>query len=115
MTEPPPPTESPSHSSRPEVVCAKCHAANPHGANTCGACGAHLYVSCHHCGHRNERHHLRCTSCGLRLHRTFWRRVRKKVFPDAGMVRPQHVVLLVVMVLAGFLLILLIVDRKLLF
>jgi hypothetical protein len=62
------------------VVCAKCEHLNPRGRNTCGHCGAHLYVLCHSCGNRNPRSVSACTECGRRLHRSLWRRITRRLF-----------------------------------
>jgi hypothetical protein len=102
MTEPRPDQAHVPEAAQPEVACAKCHTVNPRGSNVCSQCGAHLYVTCHGCGHRNERYFVRCAHCGRRLHRSFWRRMRKKYLPDDRKVKPLYVVLLIIMVLLAY-------------
>ncbi len=93
---------------RPEalVPCAKCEEMNPGGSSRCGFCGAHLYVSCHHCGHSNQRVFSRCTHCGERLHRSLWRRWRKKLFPDRSKLTPFQLLALIIGVVVTYLIIL---------
>lgn len=76
--------------------CAKCGHLNERGLNACGECGAHLYVSCHYCGHRNERAEPQCIKCGERLHRSFLRRWWKKAMPKTALVKPVHLLMLMV-------------------
>jgi len=64
------------------LPCAKCDHVNPSESNTCEACGSHLWVSCHDCGHRNVRAEARCVECGGRLHRAWWKRVSKWFVPE---------------------------------
>lgn len=84
------------------VRCAKCEYLNPHGSNVCGRCRAHLYVNCHHCGHRNQRAFALCAHCGQHLHRSLWRRWRKKLLPDDRLVKPWQVGLLILAVLLAY-------------
>jgi len=78
-----------------ELPCAKCGHVNPPGSNTCEQCQAHLWVVCHHCGYRNRRVDPRCVECGFRLHRSLWRRLSKKFFPNRKIAAWQIVLLLI--------------------
>jgi len=77
------------------ILCAKCEHRNPPHSNVCELCEAHLYISCHACGARNERVAIHCHRCGQGLHRSRWRRWQKKLFPERHKLRPIHVVLLI--------------------
>ena len=80
------------------VACHKCEHLNPVGSRCCSLCGDHLYVTCHSCGHTNERARSRCPECGHRLHRSLWRKLRRKLLPRNTKVKPWEVGLLVVAV-----------------
>lgn len=92
----------PERKSEKEIVCAKCRHSNKSGSNTCTNCGSRLYVTCHQCGHRAERAQNRCSHCGQRLHRSAWRRLQKRLFPDQRKYQPFHFVLLFIMVYIAY-------------
>ena len=67
------------------TTCAKCGFVNPRSArNHCRKCGAHLRVTCRHCGHGNERSASECAFCGAKLHRTGWDRLVWRVHRRFG-------------------------------
>jgi len=84
------------------VQCAKCGHSNRRGPSACEECGAHLYVICHSCGHRNQRALTQCDKCGERLHRSFLRRLFKKLAPKKALVKPVHLLMLVVTVYLAY-------------
>ncbi len=108
-------TNHPDHLSKAErgLPCAKCRRLNAAAAKVCQYCGAHLFVTCPDCGHRNERALARCGSCGRRLHRSWWRRFRKRLFLKSQNVTPLQLALLVLGVLAAFGLIVLLAEFRL--
>lgn len=85
-----------------EVKCAKCGTLNSSRRNACKQCEAHLWVVCHHCGSRNPRANSRCSDCLGRLHRSLWRKFSKSLFPDRGKLKPLHIILLIIAVLAAY-------------
>ena len=87
---------------KPGVVCAKCGELNPPGKNTCSRCGARTYISCPHCGHANERAKTVCGECGRRLHRSPWRRWRKRLFGQRPKITPFQILLLLFFVLLAY-------------
>ncbi len=99
-------SESESRPTKPPgekgVLCAKCDHLNPPGSNVCDECGAHLYVSCHSCGQRNRRVDAICSHCGHHLHRSFGRRLKKKLFPNNRKIRLVEAGLLVILVLVAY-------------
>ena len=82
-----------------EILCAKpkCRKPTPRGHRRCMHCGAHLYVTCNECGHRNVRVAANCTHCGHHLHRSFWRRLAKR-YPK---IAPFHILLIAVIFALG--------------
>lgn len=62
------------------VKCAKCGRRNPHGADECSHCSAHLYVECPHCAHRNPRARRSCSECGKRLRHGLLKKLKRWVF-----------------------------------
>src|SRR5690348_1701503 len=88
--------------SKPAVRCAKCGEVNPPGTNLCVKCGARTYISCHHCGHSNERSAKQCSKCGHRLHRSLWRRWRKRLFGEHPKITPVQIILLIVFVAVAY-------------
>lgn len=107
MTENDPPARAAETGPSAEtgVVCAKCAQLNPNGRKICESCGAHLFVTCQHCGHRNQRIAPQCSHCGTRLHRSFWRRWRKKLFTDRGRLKPIHLLMMLFVALAAYVII----------
>ena len=99
-TEPKPGTEANEAGS--ELECPKCGLLNPPRSRHCESCGAHLVVRCQSCGHRNERAASHCAKCGHRLHRSVWRRWRKRMFLKNYEFAPWHVGLLIVFVALVF-------------
>jgi hypothetical protein len=91
-----------SSKSTADVKCAKCGTLNSYRRNACKQCEAHLWVVCHHCGSRNPRVSSRCSECFGRLHRSLWRKFSKAFFPDRGKLKPLHIVLLIIAVLAAY-------------
>jgi predicted amidophosphoribosyltransferase len=87
------------------VVCAKCAQLNPNGRKICESCGAHLFVTCQTCGHRNQRVAPQCSHCGTRLHRSVWRRWRKKLLTERGLLKPLQLLLILLVALAAYLII----------
>jgi hypothetical protein len=80
------------------VKCAKCEHVNAHGRNVCEACGAHLHVVCHNCGHRNSRSRTHCSECGHKLHRSWAKRlIRKVMAKDAKGLQALLLVLAIVL------------------
>jgi predicted amidophosphoribosyltransferase len=102
MTEPKVESESGETKFKQGTLCAKCDHMNPGGSNVCHVCGAHLYVSCHHCGHRNQRVMSHCAHCGERLHRSLLRRWHRKLFPKHSSLKLWHVLLLIVTVAIAY-------------
>lgn len=84
-----------------EIACAKCGQSNPHRANVCGSCGAHLHVVCHNCGHRNERSLTRCAACGHKFHRSLLSRVHRKIFGKNPKISLLQLILLLLAILFG--------------
>ncbi len=87
------------------IVCAKCEELNPAGSKLCTFCGAHLFVTCHRCGHRNQRILAQCAKCGSRLHRSARRHWYKRLFPERGKFSLVHVVLILIVTLVAYLII----------
>ena len=84
------------------VLCAKCRHSNPREANHCEKCGARLYITCHNCGHSTSRIATRCAYCGHRLHRSFWSRVRRRVFGRNSKITPFQIALLIAFVFLAY-------------
>src|SRR5262245_45000883 len=80
MTHHDPAKPDQSRRSTEGIPCAKCQHLNPAGSNTCEECKAHLWVACHHCGHRNRRIDAHCSECAGRLHRSALKPVSTKRF-----------------------------------
>jgi hypothetical protein len=72
-----------------------------------------LVVRCHGCGKRAPRAETHCPHCGQRLHRSLWRKWRKKMFLKNYGLAPWHVGLLVVVVALVFYLIVKVAEIKL--
>lgn len=89
------------------VYCARCDHQNPWEFKTCEKCGAHLYVTCHNCGKRNERAAIRCDECGRPLHRSFLKKLRRKFRKGSRYITPGQLLLLLAAVGLAFLLIVL--------
>jgi|688.fasta_scaffold77661_2 hypothetical protein len=71
----------PSHTRQTDsakaTLCVKCeHLCDLH-LERCDRCGAHLFVLCSGCGHKNPRVISRCEKCQHRLHKTVKDRVRR--------------------------------------
>jgi len=87
---------------RREIACAKCGHLNLARTNSCAQCSARLYILCHHCGHSNERAADRCLECDRRLHRSSWRKLRKRIFGSRSKVSPFQILLLIFFVLMAY-------------
>jgi hypothetical protein len=94
------------------VVCAKCQQLNPHRRNVCDACGAHLYIVCHHCGHRSQRSSPRCTECGRNLHRAWYRRLARSLVGKNRKISLGQILLLLVAIAIGFGLVIFFSDTR---
>ena len=95
-----------------EVRCTKCGTTNPGAYNSCGQCGARLYIVCHECGYSNERGSHRCEHCSQRLHRSWWKRVRVLVFGARPKITLWQLVLLAVSVYVGYKLIVYLAEYR---
>lgn len=58
------------------TLCVKCEHLCDLSLDRCDRCGAHLFVKCGHCGHKNARVISRCEKCQHRLHKSVKDRVR---------------------------------------
>lgn len=94
--------ERTAEKSHRKVACAKCGHLNSSGANQCLGCSARLYISCRKCGHSNLRSITNCSECGQRLHRSFWRRLQKRVFGANPKITPFQILLLIAFVLIAY-------------
>ena len=74
------PVNSEFRATRP-VTCAKCHHVNLSTVKACESCGSRLFITCHHCGRRNDRVAPACSHCGHSFRRSAWRRLWKKLAP----------------------------------
>ena len=77
------------------LLCVECEHLNPSGEQVCFKCGAHLYLFCDACGHRNERVYTSCRECKRPLHRSKWSRWVEKLL------RKSHGLWVVSLGLAG--------------
>lgn len=94
------------------VPCAKCQHVNPPGSNTCEECKAHLWVACHHCGHRNRRVDSHCVECGIRLHRSAFKRVSRKLFGTRRNIQIWQIAALVIAVWVAYKLVILFAEYR---
>jgi hypothetical protein len=77
------------------VLCSKCGTRNDPDRKYCDACAAHLYVTCPSCRGTNDRANSRCHLCGSALHRSAWRRLRRKLLSRHGRMAAYQVLLFV--------------------
>src|SRR5262245_27946547 len=98
MTRPDPAKSTQTRGSTEGVPCAKCQHVNPPGSNTCEECKAHLWVVCHHCGHRNRRFDAHCIECASRLHRSALKQVSKKLFGSRRNIAAWQIATLIIAV-----------------
>ena len=96
-----------------QVYCAKCDHQNPGDVVSCEKCGAHLFITCHNCGFRNERAASRCDECGQRLHRSLLRKLRKKFRRGGRHFSFGQLVLLAIVVGMAFIVVKFLNDLKL--
>ncbi len=102
MTENDPAGAPPKPANERGILCAKCEHLNPGDTNVCSYCGAHLFVTCHHCGHRNQRAYSRCAHCRRRLHRSLIRKWYKWMFRGQAKAKPLHFVLMIIVVFIAY-------------
>lgn len=84
---------------RGTVTCAKCGHTNPGSRLKCETCSSRLWLGCPDCGHRNERQNNKCNRCGRRLHKTWYRRLRRKLLGSDDEVTIFMIVLAVILVI----------------
>jgi ribosomal protein L40E len=68
-------------------VCTKCGTENPPKTDLCTACGAHLYLVCRECKHRNYRGLSNCEKCNQPLRPSDSRNIRRLFNPTGGNVK----------------------------
>ena len=76
------------------AVCAKCGHENI-GRSRCEKCGAGLFIVCPDCHHRNSRSLTDCAECGRRLHKSWWRKLKRKLVGKGDEVTPFLMLLIV--------------------
>lgn len=106
------PESTSTGSTKPPVECAKCGHLNSAGTNSCVRCHSRIYIACHRCGHSNARVASQCSSCGHRLHRPFWRRLRRKLFGRNPKITPFQIILLLIFVFLGYKVIVYLAEYK---
>jgi hypothetical protein len=72
-----------------------------------------LHVVCHHCGQRNARAQARCSECGRKLHRSWFRRFESRVLGKRKKVTWLQLGLLLLGILVGAALIYFLAEFKL--
>jgi hypothetical protein len=94
------------------VLCAKCEHLNAPELHACERCGAHLYIKCNSCGHRNPRVRSRCGECGQRMHRTFWHKWEKKILGKQRKITLYQVIFVIIAAYVAYRIIVKIVEYE---
>lgn len=86
--------------SQGSLICSKCGEKNSEDGRICKKCKQGLYVNCMVCGQENLRARTKCSSCSHHLRNTLFRRFKRFVFDEHGMLILKVCLVVVVSVVA---------------